>query len=247
MGRRIANEALRVFIRTVDFDQPALTDVLFTCSTCEVPLTKQDMEDIGIEKEQAEGLKKFRGVMVDGTSQGILGDLPKYEDRALYMDKPKGLGRSQKLLKRKGAITLMKKLFSTTRAFYRSEVAKSLTYDNRDAERTVRFSVTSKPPQHVRCDTPFTSAEAFHVRTFINKDACRTPNTACRNHDACQNAQRTKKEHPEVTNFLRSLLSLGYNAEAQGPRLGSDVQAAQIGAQQGEEEDTSSDLSLIHI
>lgn len=77
--RRRVSEALGLFFSTLDNNSTHSCIRLFNCSKFEVPLDISDKKMLGLTDTQAAELKRYRGLVIDGTSSGILGTIPRYE------------------------------------------------------------------------------------------------------------------------------------------------------------------------
>ena len=67
--------------------------VLYYCAKCETPLTDADRRSSGLEAKNSADLKRYCGVVIDGTSCGILADLPDYHRDNFKLTASKGTGR----------------------------------------------------------------------------------------------------------------------------------------------------------
>lgn len=75
--RRLSNDAVRIFCEHIDLSDEALcTETLFSCSHCEVELSRGDCQQLGIRKEQFIGAKSFSALVMDGKVIGALRDFP---------------------------------------------------------------------------------------------------------------------------------------------------------------------------
>jgi len=101
LQRRRSNEAFQLFIKTLDVGSFSVTKQLFSCDTCEEPLSEEDCAVLRIPKEKASQLKRFRGVVVDGTNAGILHKLPAYERQEVLLRAKQKQRLKQKMLPRR--------------------------------------------------------------------------------------------------------------------------------------------------
>lgn len=75
--RRLANKALRVFCRNIALgDADDCTREIFSCTKCERPLTASDCKQLGVKAQVANGMKRFRSLVMDGKVIGSLREFP---------------------------------------------------------------------------------------------------------------------------------------------------------------------------
>ena len=78
-GRRRCSEAFRKFIECIDISNPVLCKHLFTSNQCERPLTVQEKVLFGYSPEEEVTDKRLQSLVIDGTTAGILHELPNYD------------------------------------------------------------------------------------------------------------------------------------------------------------------------
>ena len=205
-GRRIVNEALREFIRSTDFSTEKIPSVLFTCSECEVPLTKEDVEELQLTCLSPSD-KRFKAVVVDGTAQGILNSLPAYQPEIVELLPSSSLNRKKKLLVRKGSNDLFKKLLRATYAFLRNQQRKN----GASRQSTpVSFFITCAPPKGVHCEMPLRKKEVKELRLYLQEDQC-ICNTSTRVHrPGCMEQTNDFTEDRRILQLLRSFFTVEY-------------------------------------
>lgn len=97
-GRRRAAEAFRTFIKLIDINNSTLCNSLFSCNHCERPLTQSEKILHGISDNDATEYKKFIGLAIDGTSAGILHNLPNYSREVKELTVRSALYRNKRVI-----------------------------------------------------------------------------------------------------------------------------------------------------
>ena len=100
LRRRRVSEALGLYFQTLTYGHSSSMKVLFHCEKCETCLTDADKRSLGIPQEKGDELKRYDGIVIDGTSCGILADLPDYDRDGLCLSAPSSTGRKFLVTKR---------------------------------------------------------------------------------------------------------------------------------------------------
>ena len=93
LKRRRVTEALGLFFQTVNYGETSTMKVLYHCDKCETCLTDADKRILGIPAGEGQGLKRYKGIVIDGTSCGILAEITDYERDGVCLTAPSSTGR----------------------------------------------------------------------------------------------------------------------------------------------------------
>lgn len=110
MTRRRISESIALFIHGLNLNDPCISSMIFSCSECEVALSQKDKRFLGIRDDKT-SLKRYKGIVIDGTAAGILGALPPYERKLVVLKAARGL-EGQKLVKKKKSQKILKLIIS---------------------------------------------------------------------------------------------------------------------------------------
>ena len=116
-GRRRASEAFRLFISCIDTSNRQLCEQLFSCKDCEVPLTTVDKALLGLQESQVSPEdKRFKALVIDGTTAGILHQLPKFDRKPILLSVSSELRKKQRIVTNQlmhSTLTLLFKLLQS--------------------------------------------------------------------------------------------------------------------------------------
>ena len=98
LKRRRVTETLTLFMQTLNYGVASSMKQLYHCTTCESFLTHADKRKLGLTAEQSHGLKRYKGVVIDWTSCGIIASLPDYHRDNFIITGPTGTGRKLSLI-----------------------------------------------------------------------------------------------------------------------------------------------------
>ena len=93
LQRRRVNEALGLFFQTLNYGSTNSMKLLYKCDRCETCLSDTDKRILGIPATEGAGLRRYKGLVIDGTSCGILSELPDYHRDNTRLTAPENTGR----------------------------------------------------------------------------------------------------------------------------------------------------------
>lgn len=71
-NRRNANDAIRIFIMSVDLSSENTCTQVYSCSKCEQPVNECDRKQLGMSESEAIGKKRLSGVVIDSKVIALL-------------------------------------------------------------------------------------------------------------------------------------------------------------------------------
>lgn len=84
--RHLENEAMRRFCHRIQLlDDSPTTKEMFSCKTCEVDLTTEDCDQIGIDESYMQSMKRFESLVIYGKVIGALMDYPVTSEHVLTL------------------------------------------------------------------------------------------------------------------------------------------------------------------
>jgi len=222
-SRRRANEAFRAFINTLDVRGDEITSQLFSCRDCEIPLTEADKAQLGLHSKDGQNmddLRRFKGLVVDGTAAGILEKLPNFDRQSLKITAPRRIRRDQRMVPKHVNQNSIRELCAMAgRALRRCVNGKRTRRIVQDHER---FSfMASPPPLEFKKGKNRLHLESKHLdtaRLYVDSASCfcspPMPFDVESVHSSQCNSKRiafeSSKDYPEVDELLRSCFSLDY-------------------------------------
>ena len=233
-NRRRANDALREFMKLLDTNSPLTTENLFSCSTCEIPLTDTDCADLGITKENGSKLKRFKALVIDGTASGILTELPPMEREHFKVSEPtrltQKLNEAKKILKSKAHRLALEQIMNLARECFRSRKQQSSdSFENTvsgSGKGRLRFWVnktgTNSCHRILEPQKYLTEVEQKIAKLFLQETPCfcshnriidsrGTERSNDRHERECfevRKVMQKRKEDKSVFQLLRSLFSI---------------------------------------
>lgn len=90
-NRRVANDAMRKFINSIDVEGDDNCKELYTCEKCEVTVDQSDIKQLGLDADSANGKKIFKGVVIDGKVVALLKELGPASDNHDILQSEKGI------------------------------------------------------------------------------------------------------------------------------------------------------------
>ena len=179
-SRRRMNDAFGAFVERLDTSSIHVTEKLFSCSNCEVPLSADDCNELGIEPSRSNDLKRLRAVVIDGTAAGILTKLPDYDRNTTIVRGAEGGFATFHLIKPKLHNNAVKKLFDVMKASLRqwsSARSEASTSQLRDFDSDVlKFWVQNPTKANIRgvvCSKRLLGEkESQFAQLFIDENAC---------------------------------------------------------------------------
>ena len=101
LQRRRVSEALSLFYQTLNYGASTSMQRLFNCDKCEQDLTDADRRTLGLRAGEGTDLKRYKGIVIDGTACGILSQLPEYCRCNYSLSAPRNTGRKYIINKRR--------------------------------------------------------------------------------------------------------------------------------------------------
>lgn len=145
----------------MDVSNSPLTEFLFSCKTCEVPMTSQEKREHGLPPE--EDIKSFNALVADGAAAGILGNLPKFKRHTMLSTCPEEIRKNKRLMNNPGHVKALRNLVTQCRAAVRFEMGKT-------RRRASKIFVDLAPEKVTT--TGFTEAHVNYLRIFLDPRSC---------------------------------------------------------------------------
>ena len=210
-GRRRCAEAFFYFIPCLDTSNPTMCKELFTCSTCEKALTDPEKKTLGFQSNHQAAENRFKAVVIDGTSAGILHALPKYERDAVRLNVPSALRRKKKFISNKIFQTAILKLIKILRIRLRLILSRSRSFPPTSRYFEMGIPLKGQGGKQRGKIQSMTKEELAFLRLYLGEEHCvcghGTTNT--RNNAFCSSTRTkfTSEVHgDDVRAFFKSVL-----------------------------------------
>lgn len=192
MERRRVCEAFSLFMTTMDTTSDPFSTELYSCSECEVQLTEEDKRTLGITG-LSNNLRRYRGVVIDGTAAGIGGTLPRYERDLFIMESARMLCVKRLVHKRQ-----QKKTLTTLMQLGRDMISKKAS------SVTLGYSVS------ISLQERFTDAQIDISRLFVDAGTCFCYQRSQGDHTKAFLRKKTEcgTEHQEISDVLNKVLQI---------------------------------------
>lgn len=192
-NRRVANEAFRRFLATIDTESTEATELMFGCTECERTLTSGELVKLGLDPVCHAGSKRLKCLVIDGTAAGILKKLPKFSDHTITISE--GKASRQRLVSNretKNAITFFIRLCrSSLQAYGRAPAEAHENFLVRDGKLLVRISAISSYGNGRKHGSAVMQKLLIIIRWMIEADCCLCDvDSGLRNHSLCDHVRR---------------------------------------------------------
>lgn len=97
-NRRIANDAFRRLMSTVDTESEQAAEMMFSCNVCWRTLPREELVKPGMDTDSYAGTKPFNELVIDGMAEGILKKLPTFVDKTVTVREGKTVSRELYLI-----------------------------------------------------------------------------------------------------------------------------------------------------
>ena len=180
-SRRRASTAFYNFLRTITTNSSTIANELFSCPTCEVPLSAQDCTELGINEADKGELKRLRAIVIDGTAAGILNRLPEmernmFEIRSINEDAgPRRVPLIQRLVTKPRHRKILDKLLSMTKEAMRALLKRRRATPSNPISSTIRFWLTTECTDAEgieKTKTTFTQIESRLLQMLCTQNSC---------------------------------------------------------------------------
>lgn len=254
MSRRRASTAFYGFLNTIDTGSEIITNGLFSCSTCEVPLSPMDIKELGIREEEGANLKRMKAIVIDGTAAGVLNRLPDIERNLLEVrsinEEPYNLRMlKSRLVNVASHRKVLQKLLTATREDLRMSLRHVRT-GRRSGIHSVRFWLTNESSDVAgieKSKTKFTISESLLSQLFCTENSCVCPEEqagvpAYNHSEECQDLRASflqKIEAHEVIKLLSQVFKITRGEHSFSIALEQNEQTSEVETELSEDSDSS--------
>lgn len=126
-SRRLANEAIRAFMMSIDAAENELTELLFRCKKWEFPLNAKDCEQLSLSNEMIGKGRRYKAVVIDGTSAGILQNLSNVKENKVSLSA--GTRIRNKIVCNRQTQDAVKSFLRCLRRIVKNRLVKSKRYE----------------------------------------------------------------------------------------------------------------------
>ena len=255
-GRRRASEAFRLFISCIDTTNSQLCEQLFSCKDCEVPLTTVDKVSLGLhENDVCPTDKRFKALVIDGTTAGILHELPRFERTPLMLSVSPHMGKKQRVVTNQLMYSSLSLLFKLLQLRIRTVVNRRMNFSSSSTVLHFKLPLQKNKSRHRSNKYQFSMQQLACLRVILNVEKCvcdpfgiKLHSTRHLHNSNCSKANKIFNEifiDSETIRLLQAVLSMGLREE------GSDVSDSrqvldEDGASSGSSDsDSSSIIDLI--
>lgn len=224
LKRRCANDVFRDFVSSLHVSTDRVTSTLFSCKECEQPLSEADKVELGLKDRDTErdpqidanNLKRFNAVAIDGTAAGILGSLPEFIRNETKLKLPQGITRKTKMLQKKvyqNSLTEMCKIIKKTMTL---NIKKRCSTTSMEEETRCCISSTMEDGEGKL--KSLTKSQIQYLRSLIEEDPCFCDVTRATHTQSCMK-MRKKTANVSIPNEVRYLLRACFHLEEEVQRV----------------------------